>query len=215
MKGMAIVCVAFIILLTVFPVHGQQKKPGRRVHLEGYVYDSKGNLLPGVDVGTWVVGNAGSVGGGTTGNGKKRPDGTMLPFGKYSFDIAVQGPFDVTYSMTGYRSSVVENLAEKQGHQISKILYRTGEKMPASDAQAYVHSVDRISFLALLLPGRNERRKFLSKFPEGQSDWVLRWKDEIDKPEIWTTNIKDPLISTILKGDARRAAAKLQTAWEK
>ncbi len=215
MKGMAIICVAFILLLAVFPIHGQQNKPGRPVHLEGYVYDSKGNLLPGVDVGTWVVGNAGSVGGGTTGNGKPRPDGKMLPLGKYSFDINARGPFDITYSMTGYRSSVVENLAEKQSHQISKILYRTGEKMPASNAQAYIHSIDRISFLALLLPRGDERRKFLSRFPEGQSDWVFRWKEEVERPETWVANVKDPFLTAMLKVDAQHAAAKLQRAWEK
>lgn len=155
MTRMKIICGVCFLFPLILAGHAEDQTPQKTVHLEGYVYDSGGNPLPGVDVSVRIAGNAGSIGGGTT----------DMKTGHYSFDIKVQGAFDLIFRMSNRRTSVVKYLTDKHTQQISKILYRKGEKMPASALHAYIQSLDRVSFLALSLP-KVKRREFLESFPE-------------------------------------------------
>ncbi len=132
----------------------QQRQP-QKVRLEGYVFDSGGKPLGGVKVSVWVVGKSGSVAGTRT-----APD-----TGKYEFEADVKTPFEISYSLTNFDYSIVSLLADKKSQQISKVLYRDGEPMPASAAHALLQSADRIAFLTLSLPP-DQRREFISNLAE-------------------------------------------------
>jgi hypothetical protein len=196
MMTKTVLVVALVGLLIEGRIYNRpsQQVPKKKVHVEGYIFDSTGNPLGGVDVTVWVTGRPDSVAG------TKSQGGT----GKYSLDAEVSDVFDVGYTMTNYRSSVVKYLAEKKDQHISKVMYQDGEKMPPSAAHAYVQSLDRIAFFAMTLE-RKQRAKFLLEFPEGRGEFKSA------ELGIGTFVDTDQALQRMLINDGTRAVQKLRT----
>jgi hypothetical protein len=93
LASVAFVCLAFILLQLKHPAYTAAPK---KITIEGYVFDTAGKPIGGVDVGVWVVGKVDSVGGGTT----------EPKTGKYSFAMKLTGSFDISYTKSKYRLSV-------------------------------------------------------------------------------------------------------------
>jgi len=89
--------------------------------------------------------------------------------GYYKIETQVQGTFDVAYSKTNYYYTVVSQLAEKKPQQISRVLYRDGEKVSAAAAHDILQSMDRLTFLLSALPKDDrlmvQRRLLKLQFP--------------------------------------------------
>jgi hypothetical protein len=157
MKKAVFACLV-LPLLAVGSQARQDEKPrnagGRKkVHLEGFVFDGAGKPIAGVSVSALVSGASGSA--GTT-----RTDAT----GKYAFDIDAAAPFDITYHHSQHYLGVVEYLADKKDQQISTVLYKRGQRMPASAAHAYYQALERLAFHASTLP-RGDLKPFIGAFP--------------------------------------------------
>jgi hypothetical protein len=188
-----------LILLCLSPLQAETQEKKKKVRLEGFVYDSADKPLGGVDVSVWVTGKSGSVGGTQTAN----------QTGKYSVEIEVSGAFDISYTMSNYKSSVVNHLAENNNQQISKVMYRKGEKMPPSAAHAYLQSLERMTFLANSLR-KEARRDFLLKFPEGkEKDELL---DEFKDPSLLVIGELNQDLARNLKEDAQNASLRFRKA---
>jgi|SRR5579883_1988304 len=147
-----------ILGLTAFTWSREAKDRSWKIHVEGYVFDSDRNPLAGVDVGVYLAGKLGSVRGART----------EEKTGKYVIDATVGDSYDLSFTMSKYRPRVVQQLAERQMQNISVVMYKKGEKMPAAACHTFLQSVDRLMFLATALE-QVERRKFLSNLDNG--DW--------------------------------------------
>lgn len=172
-----------------------QKLVPRKVLVEGFVFDSAGKPLGGVDVAVWVVGKEGAV------TGRKTDPAT----GKYSFEAEVGGSFDVSYTMSRFHPSVVTHLAEKKNQQISKVLYQRGERIPASVAHELIQSIDRFGFLALSLP-RESRTTFLARIDEMSGTKIFAsFFDDLQ----FASDVNDEL-KTVLSEQAAETSKKLR-----
>jgi hypothetical protein len=130
----------------------------KSITIEGYILDSDGKPLPGVEIAVWVVGKEDAI--STTKSDKT---------GKYILKgLTLSGSFDVAYTHSRLMPSVISRLAESENQQISKVLYRKGERVSASVAHDYVQSVDRIAFLALAL-AKDQRKQFLAHLQESDN----------------------------------------------
>src|SRR5262249_28282104 len=89
----------------------------------------------------------------------------------------------------------------KKSQKISKVLYRRGEKMPPEAAHAFLHSVDRLVFLAALMP-KEERQAFLRRFPEADEKYSLA-RDKTAFAGVDAGGLRELLMDEATKVDAR------------
>jgi protocatechuate 3,4-dioxygenase beta subunit len=172
MKKAAFACLALSLLVLGAPAQQKEKPAGeaggkKKVHLEGFVFDPLGRPLRGVAVSALVAGASGSAGTGRT-------DAA----GKYAFDIDASAPFDITYVHSKHLTVSVQYLADKKDQQISTVLYRNGDRVPASAVHANNLALERLAFFANIL-SRNKQRAFVASL-ESQEAFSMVRPTEID-----------------------------------
>jgi hypothetical protein len=85
--------------------------------------------------------------------------------GVYSFKGVIKAPFDIGYSNSGFEASVVTRLAKEGGAHVSKILYKLGEKRPASAFNEQIVAGNRMVYL--VVARGNDRKVFLKTYNSG------------------------------------------------
>lgn len=117
------------------------------VKIEGWVYDSGGNGLDGVQV---TAEQQGVV----------RGPATTKDLGRYELTVPGGTPIsNVTYDHSKFEPGVVPNLSDKQSHNISKILYRPGERR---SAQAHVDQLAAYELLLVAAVGNTPNPRMLA-----------------------------------------------------
>jgi hypothetical protein len=160
--AVALLTLPFALFLCAAAMKVDEARTAREETVFGTVRDSDSHPIPGVRVEIYSDGDKSPVLFGDTDKN-----------GEYSFKGLIKAPFDIGYSNSGFEASVVTRLAEEGGAHVSKILYKPGEKRPASALNAQIAAGNRIVYWVVRLGA--DRNLFLEKYRSGLKVDLATW----------------------------------------
>src|ERR1700687_1791168 len=108
----SLIIVAAIFMAEPIQAQNKERDVDDKVVIDGFVFDSQGNALPGVVVSIHPSDKPGAAGSCVS----------DIVTGKYSFKANMGSSFDIVYTHSKYDPAVVSLLANSKPQHISKIL---------------------------------------------------------------------------------------------
>lgn len=92
--------------------------------------------------------------------------------GAYTLPIPLSAPYDLQFTLTGYDPCVIPSLKEREAQNICKVLYKTGQPRSLEAVHEKVGSVERVLFIAALLPSEQRRGQLATLAEAGLDSWL-------------------------------------------